>query len=223
MGWVDECMVIIVSVSQILSKLGESLFVISEWEGGTVMLGNNLWTAGGITMDRKHNTHSHLQALEQTCDPGHRVGLYCKNERLCVIINPSPQGSSDRSQLFFSAAAIKSKGYQGIKKKMTKPTGPSRARIQPAPPSVLPSPPLLPAPSPVRRLRSLNRHFRQVSKNLFFLFPFSWDCAVRACMKLVKVNAGCGVSWRRALLVWDTLGDFDSIKIVSFSRFFLGG
>lgn len=115
--------------------------------------------------------------------PGHRVGLYCKKERLCVIINPSPQGSSDHSQLFSSAAAIKSKGYQGIKqKKKTKPTGPSRARIQPAPPSVLPSPPLPPAPSTVRRLRSLNRHFRQVSKNLFFLF-FSPSREIVQCVR----------------------------------------
>ena len=79
--------------------------------------------------------------------PGHRVGLCCKKKRLCVIINPSPQGSSDRSQLFFSAAAIKSKGYQGIKKKK-RPNqqapaglGSNRPRRQFFPPRHCPLPP----------------------------------------------------------------------------------
>lgn len=127
-------------------------------------------------MDRKHNTHSHLQALEQTCDPGHRVGLYCKKERLCVIINPSPQGSSDRSQLFFSAAAIKSKGYQGIKKKDqtnrpqqgSDPTGPAVSSSLPA---------TAPCPLPRETIKISEPAFQTSKQKPLFSFPL----LVRLC------------------------------------------
>lgn len=108
--------------------------------------------------------------------PGHRVGLYCKKERLCVIINPSPQGSSDHSQLFFSAAAIKSKGYQGIKKKKDQTNRPQQGS-DPTGPAVSSSlPATAPCPLPRETIKISEPAFQTTSKQkpLFsFLFPFS--------------------------------------------------